>query len=161
MNTFHPQPWSAFPGECLLYFALMCVLHFAIFSAGCLVLATVAIKQPGTFAGRAGRFGFFMALLLLVGAIFNGLWSCMIWGELYFSTDYTFDFSPFWPITQKLIDGPFGGMRGQLLGVSLFQLQLLWLLFAVGTWGVTILLFRLIRRRPPANKALQATTASP
>jgi hypothetical protein len=97
----------------------------------------------------------FLGLLLVVGSIANGLWSCLVWGRFYFSTDYVFDFSPFWPITQKVIDAPFGEMRGQLFGVSLFQLQLVWLLFATGTWTVSILLYRLICRRPPANKSVE------
>jgi hypothetical protein len=150
MRTFHPYSWSEFPTECLLYFALMGVLHLAAFLVGCLVLAALAIKQRGTFLRRAGCLGLFLGLLLMVGSIFNGVWSCVIWGRLYFSTDYVFDFSPFWPITQSVIDAPFGDMRGQLLGASLFQLQVVWLLFAAGTWTVSILLYRFIRRSPPA-----------
>jgi hypothetical protein len=97
----------------------------------------------------------FVGLLLVVGSVANGLWSCLVWGRLYFSTDYVFDFSPFWPITQKVIDAPFGDMCGQLFGVSLLQLQLVWLLFAVVTWTATILLYRLISRRPPANQSVE------
>jgi hypothetical protein len=151
MSTFHPDSWSAFPGECLLYLALMGALHVAIFVVGCLVLAALAIKQRGTFLTRAGRFGLLVGLLLVVGSIFNGLWSCLVWGRLYISTDYVFDFSPFWPITQNVIDAPFGDMHGQLLGVSLFQLQLVWLLFACGTWGLVLFLYRRICKHPAAN----------
>ena len=118
-----------------MYFALMGVLHLAMFAVGCLILGALAIRQRGTFLRRVGRLGLFLGLLLIVGSIFNGLWSCLIWGRLYFSTDYVFDFSPFWPITQKVIDAPFGDMRGELFGVSLFQLQLVWLLFAVRHMG--------------------------
>ena len=157
MNTFHPYPWSEFPAECLWYFVPMGVLHLAAFVVGCLVISGLAIRQRGTFVRRVGRFGLFVGLLLVVGSLANGLWSCLVWGRLYFSTDYVFDFSPFWPITQGLIDAPFGDMRGQLLGLSLFQLQLVWLLFAASTWAFTIVLYRLICRRPPANHALQPT----
>lgn len=135
----------------------MGVLHLIVFVGVCLVFAALAIRQRGTFLRRVGRFGLFVGLLLIVGSLANGLWSCLVWGRFYFSTDYVFDFSPFWPITQRVIDAPFGDMRGQLFGVSLFQLQLIWLLFAAGTWTVTILLYRLICRRPPANHALQPT----
>ena len=135
----------------------MGVLHLTAFVVGCFVIAAVAIRQRGTFLRRAGRFGLFVGLLLIVGSLANGLWSCLVWGRLYFSTDYVFDFSPLWPITQKVIDAPFGDMRGQLLGVSLFQLQLVWLLFAVGTCAITIVLYRLICRRPPANHRSQRT----
>ena len=63
--------------------------------------------------------------------------SCLIWDRLYDSTDYVFDFMPFWPITRGVVDSPWGDERGRLLGVSLFQLLLVWLLFAAGTWGAT------------------------
>src|SRR5215471_15531224 len=139
MNTFHPHRWSEFPAECLWYFVPMGVLHLAAFVIGCLVIAGLAIRQRGTFVRRVGRFGLFVGLLLVVGSLASGFWSCLVWGRLYFSTDYVFDFSPFWPITQARIDAPFGNMRGQLLGTSLFQLQLVWFCFAAATWAVTIL----------------------
>ena len=162
MSTFHPQPWSDYPLECVLYLMLAGLLHLALFLAGCPILAVLGVLQPGTFLRRVGRLGLFLGLLLVVGSLFNGVWSCAIWGRLYFSTDYVFDFTPFWPITQKVIDAPFGDMRGQLLGVSLFQLQLVWFLFAAGTWAAGILLCRLICRRPPANPAgaVDAPTSS-
>ena len=157
MNTsFHPTPipWTQFPAECFWYlYPIMGVLHLAVFIVGCIILLVLPRKQPGTLKRRIGRFGLFMILLLFVGAFFNGLWSCLIWDRLYDSTDYVFDFSPFWPVTQWTIDAPFGSERGQLLGVSLFQLQLVWLLFAAGAWAVTIFLYRLIRRRPPPNNS--------
>jgi hypothetical protein len=65
--------------------------------------------------------------------------------------DYVFDFRPFWPITQRVIDAPWGEEHGRLLGISLFQLQAVWLLFAGGTWTVTIFLYRIVRRRLWAN----------
>jgi hypothetical protein len=144
-----------------MYCLVMGVLHLAIFVIGCAVLGALAIRQRRTFLRRVGHFGLFMGILLAVGSIFNGVWSCLIWGRLYFSTDYVFDFSPFWPITQKVIDAPFGDMRGELLSASLLQLQLGWLLFATGTWAVTILVYRRVCRRPPANQLLQATAAVP
>jgi hypothetical protein len=139
----------------------MGMLHLAVFVVGCVILAALAMKQRGTFLRRVGRFGLFLGSLLIVGSVFNGLWSCLIFGRLYFSTDYVFDFSPFWPITQKVIDAPFGDLRGQLFGVSLFQLQLVWLLFAAGTWTVTIILYRFIRRRLLVNKALLSKAIAP
>ena len=63
------------------------------------------------------------------------------------STDYVLDFTPFWPITQKVIDMPFGDQRGQLLGVTLTQLNMVWFLFALGTYGVTVLLYRAVQHR--------------
>ncbi len=150
--TFHPTPipWSEFPAECFWYLVPMSVVHLAAFIIGCIVLVFLPRKQPGTLRRRIGRFGLFISLLLVAGSLVNGLWSCLVWDRLYDSTDYVFDFIPFWPINQSMIDRPFGNERGQLLGVSLFQLQLVWCVFAAGAWGVTIFLYRLIRRHQPS-----------
>jgi hypothetical protein len=157
MSTlYHPPPipWTQFPGECFWYlYPFMGVLHLVMFIVGCIILLMLSRKQSGTLKRRIGHFGLFMILLLFVGAFFNGLWSCLIWGRLYCSIDYVCDFTPFWPITQSVIDDSFGDSRGQLYGVSLSQLQCVWLLFAAGAWAVTIFLYRLIRHRPPPNQS--------
>jgi hypothetical protein len=160
--AFHPTPipWSEFPAECCWYLMPMSVVHLAMFIIGCSVLVVLPWSQPGTLLRRIGRFGLFIGLLLVIGSLFSGLWSCLVWDRLYDSTDYVFDFVPFWPITQSMIDKQWGDERGQLLGVSLFQLQLVWLFFAVCTWGATIFLYRMVRRHLPAN-TLQATAAAP
>lgn len=157
-TAFHPTPipWSQFPAECLYYLVPMSVLHLAGFIVGCGVLAALPRKQPGTVLRRIGHFALFVVLLLLIGSVFSGIWSCLVWDRLYDSTDYVFDFMPFWPITRSVIDAPWGDERGQLLGVSLFQLQLIWLLFAVGTWGVTAFLYRLLRRQGRLTSVVEA-----
>jgi hypothetical protein len=127
----------------------MAILHVGVFIIGSLAILLTPGKKPGAKVRRIGNFGLFLVLLLLVGAMFNGLWSCLIWDRLYDSTDYYLDFCPFFPITRSVIDAPWGNERGRLLGVSLFQLQLVWLLFAAGTWSVTIFLYRCFSRRPP------------
>jgi hypothetical protein len=162
MSEFHPYPWIEFPHECLLYFAYTVIFHCYIFFFGCITLAVLGvlaalltkqlIKQLVIFLRQFARLGFFLAVLLIVGSIHNGLWSCLIWGRLYYSTDYWIDFFPFWPITQSVIDAEFGDGPGKLLGVSLLQLQLVWLLFASSTWIVTIILYRRICKRLSANK---------
>lgn len=78
----------------------------------------------------------------MVGALCNGVWSCSVWGWLSYSADYVLDFTPFWPIKQRVIDLPFGDQRGQLFGVTLTQLNIVWLLFVLGTYGVAALLYR-------------------
>ncbi len=155
MSTrFHPTPipWSQFPVECLFYFIPMSVLHLAAFLVGCGIVAVLPHKQPGTVRRSIGHLALFVGLLLLVGSVFNGLWSCLIWERLYDSTDYVFDFMPFWPISRAVIDAPWGDARGRLIGVSLFQLQLIWLLFAAGTWGATAFCYRLVRKQGRLTK---------
>ncbi len=153
-----PIPWSEFPAECLWYFAPMSVLHLLIFGIGSCVLFLLSRRSPDTLRRRVRRFGLFLLLFLLVGSFFNGLWSCLVWDILYHSTDYIFDFMPFWPITQSVIDAPWGDDHGRLLDVSLFQLQLVWFAFAVSTWKSTFILFRLVSTRlSPDNHALLDT----
>ena len=156
--SFHPTPipWSEFPAECFWYLLPMSVLHLAAFVIGCVVLVVWPRRAPGVLIRRIGRFALFTILFLLVGSLFNGLWSCLIWDRLYDSTDYVFDFMPFWPITQSVIDAPWGDERGRLLGVSLFQLQLVWFAFAASTWLITIIFYRIFSRRLPPNKGAAA-----
>jgi hypothetical protein len=152
-TTIHPHQWSDFPAECLFYLVPMSIAHLAAFVVGVFVIAALALKQPGKFFIRVGRLGLFLVLLLVVGSLMNGLWSCLVWGRFYYSTDYVFDFSPVWPITQRLIDMPFGDQRGQLFGITLAQLQLVWLAFALGTWGVTALFYKSMHQKlSPAYK---------
>jgi hypothetical protein len=160
MPTFSPHAysWSEFSFECLMHFLGMGLVYLTIFLIVCLILAVVAIRRRSPFLRPVARLGLFFGLLLVVGSIFNGFWSCLIWGRLYFSTDYLFDFSPLWPITQSVIDASFGDMRGQLFGISLFQLQLVWLLFAVGTWAISIFFYWLICKRPPSNQLIQSVS---
>lgn len=146
-----PQAWADFPVECLIYFVPMAAVHFFVWMLGFVVLAGVAIWQPDTLMVRAGRLGRFLALLLVVSALANGFWSCTVWGRFYVSTDYLWDFSPFWPITQAQLEQPFSTLRGRLLGVSMGQLQLVWLAFAGGAWALTAIVWWISYRLPWAR----------
>jgi hypothetical protein len=134
----------------------MSVLHAAVFAIGCLVAFMVSWRQPGLARRRIGRLALFIALLLVVGALFNGLWSCSIYNCLYHSADYIFDFAPFWPVWWISVDTPWGDGHGELF-TSLSLLKSVWLLFAVGTWAVTILLYQRMRRRLPPNPPAAAS----
>lgn len=134
--------------ECLWYLVPMSVVHLLLFLVYCPIFGS--ISWP-----RLRHIALFFGLLLIAGSIFNGLWSCMIYGRLYDSADYIFDFTPFCPITKGLINETFGNHHGRLLGVALWQLNLVWLLFALGTWSSTICLYRLICKQWPFSmKAL-------
>lgn len=145
--VIHPHSWTEFFVECFFYLVPLGVAHVLAFIAGSFVIAVFSWRQSHILFQRIRRLLMFLALLLLVGSLFNGAWSCVVWGRLYYSTDYVFDFTPFWPITQRVIDMPFGDQRGQLFGVTLSQLNLVWFLFALGTWGTTALLYRAVRFR--------------
>jgi hypothetical protein len=145
-NTFHAVPWDQFPAECFLYLLVMSYLHVPFFVVGSFVLALLPRKLPNTLTRRIVRFGLFVGLLLIIGSLFNGLWSCLVFNRLYYETDYFVGFVPFWPITQSVIDATFGDEHGKLLGVTLTELQMVWLLFALGTWGITVLFYSLADR---------------
>jgi hypothetical protein len=151
MNTTPPIPWAEFPAECLWYLVPMSVLHLAVFAVGCLTAVMVSRGRPGKLRRRIGRFALFIGLLLIVGSLFNGLWSCLVYNRLYHSTDHIFDFIPFWPISWIAVDTPWGDGHGQLF-TPLFVLNFVWLVFAVGTWAVTAFLYQILRRRLPPNK---------
>ncbi len=137
---------------------------FFVFAAHALALGGRKSGIPGTsvkpLRSRIVRLGLFLFLLLAVGDFFSVLWGATIWYHVYYSTDYCgMDFLPWFPITQGLIDARFGDQTGMLIGVTLWQLQLLWLLFAICTWGITIGLYNWLKWKvssvpavPPAIK---------
>lgn len=142
--------WSHFPEECLWYLVPMSILHVAIFCVGYSILVTLAKlrRQRENLGRRVANFGLFLVLFLFVSSGVNGLWSCLIYGRLYRSLDYVFDFIPFWPICWRRVDTPWGDGHGELF-TSLSQLNFVWLLFAVGTWAATIVIYRNTSRHLP------------
>src|SRR5579862_4850553 len=70
--------------ECYFYLMFMSLVQLVFFTIGCIVLSAISAfskKQRPPLLRRIGGFAAFNALLLLVGAIFNGVWSCTIWGR--------------------------------------------------------------------------------
>jgi len=110
--------------------------------------------QPAIGAIR--RVLLFFTILLLVGAVAQILWTTLIWGRFYYSTDYVFGYMPFLPITQAEIDAPFGTLRGELRGISLTSLNLIWLAFTIPVWILTIHIYR--RRVRGSTAATLPTT---
>ena len=160
--VIQPHSWGEFPVECFFYFVPLSIAHIATFVVGSFTIAAFSWKRPAVLIQRIRRLLLFLSLLLLIGSFFNGVWSCAVWGRFYYSTDYVFDFTPFWPITQRVIDMPFGDQRGQLFGVTLTQLNLIWLLFALGTWGTTVLAYRAIQlKRLGGNGAIKSANLKP
>jgi hypothetical protein len=149
LAEFHPMPWSDFPTKCFIYLLFGGIAHVLFFFFGffCIVVVSAPSQRLCLHLSQnLRRFTLFSLLFLPVAAIFNGVWSCTIWGQFYDSTDYVIDFLPFWPIARGIIDAPFVNERGQLLGISLFELQLIWFVFAVGTWAVTYCLYKQVLR---------------
>jgi hypothetical protein len=119
----------------------MSLFHLCLFAVGWAILAFLPGKGQNHFPRRVGRLGLFLGLLLVVGSLLNALWSCVVYGRFYESSDYVFGFLPFWPLTKYWIE--MHGDDGQLMNVPL-QLQFIWFVFTASTWGFTIFLYRLV-----------------
>jgi hypothetical protein len=147
-SGFHPEliPWSEYPMECFWYFYLLWVPHLLLFLVVGSILALLPANQRSQRLRRILRFGLFLVLFLVVGSLFNGLWSCTVYIRFYESSDYAFGFFPFGPLTQSLIEPRLDQDGMPILRVSFLQLQLIWVLFASGTWAATIFLYRIILR---------------
>jgi len=130
-----------------IIYAFLFLLGIVLSAAWTLILPTRAWRP---FVRRIARLALFLACLFLAGGLFGMLWTWTIFDRLYYRPDYAcFDFLPFWPITQSLIDTPFGDERGHLNGVSLFELNLVWFAFDAATWATAIGLYRLVIRYRP------------
>jgi hypothetical protein len=82
----------------------------------------------------------FQGYLLIAAMIANGIWSCAVWGRLYWSVDYTSDFSAFIPMFKSQIEYSWGpDMNGGLNGVTLSQLNSVWFVFAAAVWILAFL----------------------
>jgi len=147
MNSIiQPESFSEFWGIWLFY--VLCsglISHFIVFVFGALLVALVSTirRQAAMLKERIAKFAVFLAMLLPVSGFFNALWNCSVWGYRYvtFGSDSENDFSPFLPINQIDIDSD----HGKLLIGSIHELQLVWLLFAAIAWGITFILYRLVR----------------
>jgi hypothetical protein len=139
---------SDFIAHSFCYLTLVGIFQVVVFLVGCIVAAILPPWTVRDYSSRVQKLGLFLAILLVVGDLFGFCWLETIRGHFYNSTDYCgTDFLPFFPITQGEIDSPFANEPHGLLGITLTQLHLIWLAFAVGTWGTTVAVHRKILRR--------------
>jgi hypothetical protein len=131
--------------EAIFYLWVVGTICGVVFLCGCLSAAFLVPRTRKAYFARVTKLGGFFLIFLFVGAVFEYIWGALIEGHLYQNVDYFLDFLPFWPITRATVYDPFNS--GRLLGVTLIQLQLVWLLFTIGTWGITLLLYKLVTRR--------------
>src|SRR5688572_8372038 len=140
--SIRPHDWNDFFVECLYYFVPLSVVHIAAFIAGSLVIMALSRRNtPGLFR-RIRRFGLFLALLLVAGSLFNAESRCVLSVILYLRTNNNLDSIPSRPTTQRVVGRPFWYLPGQLFGITVSQLNFVWLLFALGTWAGTVLSYR-------------------
>ena len=157
-----PKSWSEFPTECLWYLLPGGLFH--LIAVPVILGAMATLAWFGLFRPRISTLMIFQAYLLISSMIVNGFWSCIIWGKLYWSVDYTSDFSVFMPIRSSQIDYSWSPeMVGGLNGVTLTQLNLVWASFAIYAWILAFLATRwtittLSKRQE--NKSRHATPIS-
>ena len=163
MNWPHdPKSWLDFPTECLWYLLPGLVFHaigFIVVLFIVMILGWFRIQWP-----RLSTLMIFQLWLLISAMIVNGIWSCTIWGNLYWSVDYTSDFSVFMPIRRWQVEYSWGPeMSGGLNGITLTQLNLVWTIFAISAWMIALFATRWTctkLRKPMENKPHRATTSS-
>jgi len=131
--------WYELPIEVLYYFLPGLFVH-AAFLILCLVGAFTLrkLKCRSISSDTVLKFN---AIFYIVAMLVNGVWSCSIFGNYYWSVDYVSDFSPFYPIREGVITYSWGEeMTGGLKdGFSLKQLNSIWAAFASVTWGLAFL----------------------
>ena len=146
-GMIEPYWISQAPGEFLIYLWFMGLVHAVVVEAVLLFATPLFFVRRRAYLVFVRGFFVFNILLLCVSVMLNALWSCTIWGNLYFSTDYVVDFIPVWPITQHRIDFAFNDTPGQILhGLSIWHVRAVWLAFAFAAWAVTAFLYSRIRR---------------
>jgi len=142
-----PYPIIEAPLEALLYTCFFGIVHAAILGAGLVLALPLCFWGWRQYLVFARGFAVFSVLLLLTAAVLNAVWSCTIWGRVYYSTDYVVDFNPFYPISQTWIETPFGNMKGQIYpGFGMLHVRAAWFLFALATWTGAIYLYSRTRR---------------
>lgn len=135
---FKGIPWNDYFAECLLYVLFIGTVVIILFFIGSILLFLFSRKSVGVLRKRIGHFGLFLLLFLIVGSLVNGVWSCLIYGHIYDSRDYVVDFMPFWPVAMNP-DLP----RVEGYGTTLTEVNAIWFAFAIFTWAVTVVLYRL------------------
>jgi hypothetical protein len=131
------------------YLALIGVFYSCVFIIGMLYIMCRETMHPhgGMLScfRRIGRLALFLTALLMVGDFYSVIWSAMIHNHMYHSAGYDgVDFVPWYPITRDLVESTYGADSGKLIGVTLFQLQVIWLVFSIATWTSTVVVFEWI-----------------
>lgn len=123
-------------------------------------LVFVLLSLPLMLLKARKQIALFLACLLFTSSLCNGLWSALVWNRRYYSTDYIFDFSPFWPITQGVLDARFGEQKGYLIDVTLTQLNMIWFTFALLAWTTAFFLLRFISKHWKKTKSEPSDSAN-
>jgi hypothetical protein len=133
----------------LVIYTILCGFAYGVFLVlySCVVISASWVPHEDDSAKqrRIGRKALFLAVLLVVGHVTNALWTIGIEGRLYEAVDFVgADCLPFVPISRGMIDD--FGQHAPLYGVTMWQLQCVWLVFAAATWALAWYVYRRILR---------------
>lgn len=145
-----PKPLNEFGSEMGWYLVLMGVPHLLVV----VVLCGIALALKLIWHVGIGRLWLpiliFSAGFWFLSGIAHAIWSCFVWGNLYWTPDYLIGFTPFKIFTSKDLDIPFGSQKAQLLNGTLFQIQVVWfVLFAsvsVASACIAAMCFKFLRQ---------------
>lgn len=140
--SYQSAPWSSFIGESVFYLFPGLLTH-AIFLVISMALI-IPFDSSRFYPSKISTILIFNTAFMLFAMMSNGVWSCLVWGSSYYSTDYISDFSPFYPIRQGVIDSRFGDEIGSLNNISLASLNSTWFFYALLTWVMSFLATRMI-----------------
>ena len=129
------------------YFLLAGMVHAALAAAGLVLALPLVFFRHHAYVVFARGFVVFNVLLLICGCAANLLWDRFVFGTVYVSMDYVFDFTPFWPLSQRHIDMKWGDVSGEIYhGMGMAHVRALWAAFSFAAWMGTIFLYSRIRR---------------
>jgi len=132
--------------------AIVGVFYASVLIAGCFLSTLFVPVTLRTYYRRIGKLCLFLTILLVAQCCFSRLWMILVRGRLYrgnpIPIDFgCFDFIPILPFTHAFFDAPHGYGPSLVMGVTLTELNLVWLLFALGTWVVALLSYRFLSRK--------------
>ena len=133
MHPTDPIPLSEAHLFFYFYGVLIGPFHLLLTLASLLLAGPIAWLFRGSIWRVLRDVVVFHQFFFLSAALFHTIWSCTIWGNLYFSTDYVVDFLPFLPILPRVIEAGFAHYESGWInhGLSLVHLNLIWAAFAI------------------------------
>ena len=141
MQIIDQISWGEFPLSCLFYVLASGVDQLLVFALGALVLYGWRTRFDVRDNRPMKRWCLFNLSLLLAGAIVSGFWDVGVSGRFYVTADYFSDFSPFVPISRRVLGAHFDQYIGHLKGVTIGQLQMIWGGFAIVAWGIAAAIY--------------------
>lgn len=142
-------PVESFMVESGYYLFFVGVLQFVLALLVSPIIVVGARKLLQISYGRVLRaYLVFNVFLLFWGCLGSYIFLRITYGKLYVSADRMWDWLPFAPFGQWVLDQTLGPARGHLIGdATLHQLRLIWFAVAVPVWLLAFVSTALVVRR--------------